>query len=148
MVKDNVIRSIDLRQEKICAHSVVLRAIGAVGNELKRMHVGTWKEKLAGLSAVNWRKDNTDWDNVCIVANSVVSNRQARVATRAYLKEKIGLPLTDVEKRSRASASPEALRELAITDLMKAAALTRDAAEDLYNKGRSQNAREKDNAIV
>jgi hypothetical protein len=50
---------------------------------------------------IDWMKNNPDWENVCIIANSVVSNRQARVATRAYIKEKLGLSLTEVEKRSR-----------------------------------------------
>ncbi len=106
-VKDEKLRSIDLRQEQISAHSVVLRAIGAVGSELIKDYPNSWKSKLAKLSEVNWRKDNPDWENVCIIANSVVSNRQARVATRAYLKEKLGLPLTEVEQRSRVRAETE-----------------------------------------
>jgi hypothetical protein len=37
----------------------------------------------------------------CIArANSVVSNRQARAATKAYIKEKLQMDLTDGEKRS------------------------------------------------
>jgi len=100
-VKNEMIRSIDLRQEKICAHAVVLRAIGAVGNQLMQERPQDWKAGLLDLTQIDWRKDNPDWENVCIVANSVVSNRQARVATRAYIKEKLGLELTDVEKRSR-----------------------------------------------
>ncbi len=100
-VKEERLRSIELRQESISAHSVVLRAIGAIGNELISKYPNTWRDKIATLGQVNWRKDNQDWENVCIIANSVVSNRQARVATRAYLKEKLNLPLTDVEQRSR-----------------------------------------------
>jgi len=49
---------------------------------------------------VNWSKKNKDWEGVCIVANSVVSNRQARAATKAYLKRHLGLPLSDAESRS------------------------------------------------
>jgi DNA sulfur modification protein DndB len=99
-VKNGDLKSITLRQEKICAHSVVLRALGAIGSELKKEDPEGWKSKLTGLTQVNWRKDNHDWENVCIVANSVVSNRQARVATRAYLKAHLGLPLSDVEKKA------------------------------------------------
>jgi hypothetical protein len=33
-------------------------------------------------------------------ANSVVSNRQARAATKAYIKAKLQMELTDSEKRS------------------------------------------------
>src|SRR5204863_8276045 len=35
-----------------------------------------------------------------MVANSVVANRQARVATKAYLKRKLGLHVSDAEERS------------------------------------------------
>jgi hypothetical protein len=48
----------------------------------------------------DWSKKNKDWDSVCIVANSVVSNRQARSATKAYLKYKLGLTLTDGELKT------------------------------------------------
>jgi DNA sulfur modification protein DndB len=99
-VKEGRLRAIELRQEKICAHSVVLRAIGGIGNELLKGHTTDWKHVLFELTQVDWRKDNSDWENVCIIANSVVSNRQARVATRAYLKKQLRMPLSDVEKRS------------------------------------------------
>ncbi len=96
-----MLRSIELRQEKICAHSVVLRSIGAVGHQLMVERPHDWKSALLDLTQINWKKDSPEWEKVCIVAHSVVSNRQARVATRAYLKEKLGLNLTEVEKRSR-----------------------------------------------
>lgn len=100
-VKNGMIRSIDLRQEKISAHSVVLRSIGAAGHQLIAERPHGWKAGLLDLTQIDWKKDNPDWENVCIVAHSVVSNRQARVATRAYIKEKLGLNLTEVESRSR-----------------------------------------------
>ena len=46
-----------------------------------------------------WSKTNKDWENVCIIANSVVSNRQARTATKVYIKAKLDMELTDAEKR-------------------------------------------------
>ncbi len=99
-VKSGEIKSIDLRQEYICAHSVVLRALGSVGSDLFRLYPNDWKARLIDLNTVDWRKVNDDWENVCIVANSVVSNRQARLATKAYLKRKLDLELTDPEKRA------------------------------------------------
>ena len=105
-VKSGELKSVDLRQEFISAHSVVLRALGGVGADLFRLFPNGWKEKLIDLNEIDWRKVNPDWENVCIVANSVVSNRQARLATKAYLKRKLGLDLTDPEKRSL-TAIPE-----------------------------------------
>lgn len=90
--------AIELRQEKISSHSTVLRALGGLGVEL--MSAGEWKSHLEKLDDVDWSKKNPEWENVCIIANSVVSNRQARAATKAFIKAKLGLPLTDGEQRA------------------------------------------------
>jgi DNA sulfur modification protein DndB len=96
----------ELRAEKISSHSTVLRALGGLGQEL--MKDENWHERLTGLESVDWSKKNPDWENVCIVANSVVSNRQARAATKAYIKAKLGMALSDAEQRSIERAAPSA----------------------------------------
>jgi DNA sulfur modification protein DndB len=88
----------ELRAEKIASHSTVLRALGGLGQEL--MRDPNWRTRLAQLEAIDWSKKNPDWENVCIVANSVVSNRQARAATKAYIKAKLGMHISDAELRS------------------------------------------------
>lgn len=99
-VKNREIRPVELRQENISTHSVVLRALGGVGAEILRRYPADWKGRLAGLVAINWNKRNRDWENVCMVANSVIGNRQARLATKAYLKRKLGLPVSEAEQHS------------------------------------------------
>src|SRR5208283_4952155 len=99
-VKNREIRPIELRQENISTHSVVLRALGGVGAEMMKRYPSEWRDRLADLTAINWSKKNRDWENVCMVANSVVANRQARLATKAYLKRKLGLPVSDSEGKS------------------------------------------------
>lgn len=88
----------EVRAEKIASHSTVLRALGGLGLELMRDE--NWRDRLASLKTIDWLKKNPDWENVCIVANSVVSNRQARAATKAYIKGKLGMPLSEAEQRS------------------------------------------------
>ncbi len=88
----------ELRSETIAAHSTVLRALGGLGADL--MKEEGWKSRLAKLADIDWSKSNREWQNVCIVANSVVSNRQARVATKSFIKARLGMSLTDAEKRS------------------------------------------------
>jgi DNA sulfur modification protein DndB len=90
--------AVELRAGKIASHSTVLRALGGLGAEL--MKDENWRERLAGLDAIDWSKSNKDWENVCIIANSVVSNRQARAATKVYIKAKLQMELTDGEKRA------------------------------------------------
>jgi DNA sulfur modification protein DndB len=99
-VKMGEMRAMDLRQVNISSHAVVLRAIGGIGAELMKAYPTEWRAKLMELNSVDWKKSNRDWENVCIVAGSVVSNRQARSATKAYIKKHLGLELTEAERRS------------------------------------------------
>lgn len=103
-VKDRELHAAALRQEKINTHTVVLRALGGVGNALFEYHYNDWQRCLSALGDIDWRKAvssriNPLWDNVCIVAGSVVSHRQARVATQAVLKDFLNLPKTNQENQ-------------------------------------------------
>lgn len=89
-----------VRQEKISTHAVVLRALGGVGRYILDDTNNDWKKKLDKLKEIDWRKSvgakvNPLWDGVCITAGSVVSNRQARLATLETLLQHVG-----VERRS------------------------------------------------
>jgi DNA sulfur modification protein DndB len=90
--------ALELRQEKISSHSTVLRALGGLGLDL--LTGDGWQEKLAALEAIDWRKKNTEWEGVCVSANSALSNRQSRAATKAFIKAKLGMVLSDSEARS------------------------------------------------
>jgi DNA sulfur modification protein DndB len=89
----------ELRAETIAAHSTVLRALGGLGADLMKQDP-EWRQRLASLEGIDWSKQNKQWQNVCIVANSVVSNRQARAATKAFIKARLGMPLSEAEQRS------------------------------------------------
>jgi DNA sulfur modification protein DndB len=76
----------------------VLRALGAVGAELLQQYPGdSLKDGLSAIQSIDWKKSNRRWERVCIIANSVVSNRQARLATKAEIKRHLCLALDDVE---------------------------------------------------
>jgi len=90
--------ALELRQEKISSHSTALRALGGLGLDL--VNNEGWQEKLAALEAIDWSKKNSEWEGVCMSANSVLSNRQSRAATKAFIKAKLGMALTDSETRS------------------------------------------------
>ncbi len=107
-VKDGLLAAPALRQETISTHAIVLRALGGVGNTLILHYPNDWHKKLQGLSKIDWRKSvegrvNPLWDNVCIIAGSVVTHRQARVATSAVLKRELGLPLANQERMALAN---------------------------------------------
>jgi DNA sulfur modification protein DndB len=105
-VKKGHLRAMELRQESICTHAVVVRGLGAAGKELLELDAEDWQDRLPGLLFIDWKKKNHDWENVCMIGTSIVSNKQARIAMRAYIKMFLELPLTDGETR----ALPEAFR--------------------------------------
>jgi DNA sulfur modification protein DndB len=94
----------ELRAEHISSHSTVLRALGGLGADLMAADPN-WKGRLAALADIDWSKQNKEWQNVCIVANSVVSNRQARSATKTFIKDKLGMSLTEAEQRALEKAA-------------------------------------------
>jgi DNA sulfur modification protein DndB len=110
-VKDGTLKAPELRQEKINTHAVVIRALGGAGAALIEEYPKDWRDRLKLFKDVDWRKSvgnrvNPLWDNVCITAGSVVSNRQARAETLAVLKKLLGLKnVTTRESRKAAKAS-------------------------------------------
>jgi len=99
-VKSGEMKAPELRQQYISSHAVVLRGLGAAGADLMRENPKNWKDRLLDLRKIDWSKQNLEWENICIVANSVVSNRQARLATKAYIKRHLGLELSEAEARA------------------------------------------------
>jgi DNA sulfur modification protein DndB len=98
-VSKGVLSASELRKERINTHSVVLRALGGIGNTVFTAYPREWRTYVQRLADIDWRKSvgasvNPLWDNVCIVAGSVVSNRQARIAVLAVLKRQLDLPLS------------------------------------------------------
>jgi len=110
-VKDGDLKAPELRQEKINTHAVVIRALGGAGRALIEQCPTGWQQRLAPLGDIDWRKSvgskvNPLWDNVCITAGSVVSNRQARVQTLEILKKVLGLRAGSREGGSSRSRGP------------------------------------------
>ena len=110
-----------LRQEQISTHSVVLRGLGSVGGILLSEHENDWKDKLEKLRDIDWRKSigtkvNPLWDGVCINAGSVVSNKQARVATFEVIATKL-----DVKINSKPRGRKKVVKKTSTTTKSKAA---------------------------
>jgi DNA sulfur modification protein DndB len=117
-VKDGDLKAQELRQEKINTHAVVMRAFGGAGRSLVAEHPANWQGQLKALRQADWRKSvggkvNPLWDNVCIVAGSVVSNRQARVQTLAVLKKILNLTTFTREEKHMARTTNKAIRAVA-----------------------------------
>lgn len=104
-VKANDLKPVEVRQEFIHTHAVVLWAIGAMGQTLMSTHPDDWKERLRILRTIDWRRTNKEWQGIAMSGPDVVNRRQSRTDTASFLKLKFGLKLTPSEERSLKGAT-------------------------------------------
>ncbi|HUG71746.1 MAG TPA: DNA sulfur modification protein DndB [Pirellulaceae bacterium] len=111
----------DVRTDYIHCQSVVLWALGSLGQTLLMHRKDDWKEVLSSLRAIRWERTNVEWQRIAMIGTQVINRRTNREDTASFIKKKLGLPLTPNEERSlRAAMDPDA----AINDLMKFAPIT------------------------
>ncbi|HSU57651.1 MAG TPA: DNA sulfur modification protein DndB [Candidatus Dormibacteraeota bacterium] len=99
-VKDGDLKPVELRQEYINTHAVVLWALGAMGRTLMSTDPAAWKDKLRTLRTIDWRRTNREWQGIAMSGPDVVNRRQSRMDTASLLKRKLNLQLTPPEERS------------------------------------------------
>jgi len=99
-VKSGDLRPMELRQEFIHSHAVVLWALGTMGQTLISTYPDDWKARLHGLRKIDWRRTNKEWQGIAMSGSDVVNRRQNRMDTASFLKLKMGLKLTGAEERS------------------------------------------------
>ena len=87
-------KSSDVRSNSICSLSITLVAIGHGGNKLLHAYPQDWKQRVANLSNVDWKKDNPIWNNLVFVNGKVAANRSSQRALSTYI-EKIMMEETD-----------------------------------------------------
>ncbi len=99
------LKPVELRQEHINSHAVVLWALGAMGRTLISEHPTDWTSRLAALKGIDWRRTNREWQGIAMSGADVVNRRQSRMDTSSFLKRKLGLTLTPAEERSLRGAN-------------------------------------------
>jgi DNA sulfur modification protein DndB len=104
-VRQGDLKPVELRQEYIHTHAVVLWAIGTMGKTLLSVHPDSWKDKLRRLREIDWRRTNREWQGVAMSGTDVVNRRQNRMDAASFLKLKMGLTLTPAEERSLRGAT-------------------------------------------
>lgn len=103
-VRDGDMKPIDLRQEYIHSHAIVMWGLGAMGQSLISERPDSWERDLSALRDIDFRRTNREWQGVAMSGTDVVNRRQNRKDTASFLKRKMRLPLTDAEERSLGGA--------------------------------------------
>ncbi len=89
--------SVELRQNYIHAHGVMLQAMGQIGADLLTRHRNNWKTILQGLQAIDWSRNNADWEGRAMVQGRISKAHIHVTLTGNYIKHKLNIPLNPVE---------------------------------------------------
>lgn len=99
MVRNHEITAGEVRQNYIHTHSVVLHAIGVLGNALLARDYQDWENRLSILRDVDWSRRNTDvWEGRVMDGGRIVKSKKNILLTACYLKRLMGLEYTQKEK--------------------------------------------------
>ena len=82
------------RQTYVSSYALSLWALGSAGAAARAAHNGNdsgWGDVLDGLSGIDWRKTNPDWQGICMSDSEVVTRAPTRRATAKFIMWKLGL---------------------------------------------------------
>lgn len=99
LVHQSRMTSGEVRMDFLHSHSLILQALGRVGNTLLANSETQW-DVLSGLAGIDWSRRNADWEGRAISAGKVVNSRQSLMLTSNYLKRHLGLSLSHSEQET------------------------------------------------
>lgn len=94
----------ELRRDFIHAHGLALHALGILGCKLISSEPKRWKDRLRGLSKIDWARSNAKlWEGRAMIGGRVSKAHNNVVLTGSVLKRALGLPLSPDEQRIETS---------------------------------------------
>ncbi len=93
----------EVRRDFIHTHSIVLHALGRIGNALLRQSVDptTWTRTLSELGSIDWHRANAAvWEGRATSGGTVSKSRRNVELTTAHIRTVLGLPLPPDEQRA------------------------------------------------
>lgn len=94
----------ELRRDYIHSHGLALHALGIVGASLLAAEPKRWKERLKGLSNVDWSRSNASlWEGRAMIGGRVSKAHNNLLLTVAVIKRTLGINLAPEEQRVESS---------------------------------------------
>lgn len=93
----------EVRRDFIHTHSIVLHALGRVGNSILRESSDpkSWDRRLKKLQGIDWHRANREvWEGRAMSGGNVSKSRRNVDLTTAYIRARLGMPLTPDEQRA------------------------------------------------
>jgi DNA sulfur modification protein DndB len=90
----------EVRKDFIHTHGVVLQALARSGRALVISYPDKWRERLAGLKSIDWRRANSElWEGRALLGGQLSKAHQNVILTANAIKKELGLELTEGELR-------------------------------------------------
>ncbi len=100
LVRRGELTSGELRSTYIHSHGVALQALGRAGGCLIQCHPDKWREKIATLAEIDWRRENGIlWEGRALSGGRMSRGNQNIVLTANAIKKHLGLELSPEEQR-------------------------------------------------
>ena len=99
-VQRGQLRSHTLRSNSVLAHGVTLQALGRVGGDLLKSCPDEWRQRLCGLSEIDWSRSNTLlWEGRALVNGRITKGEWNVVMIANVVKHEMGIPLNAYDER-------------------------------------------------
>ena len=86
--------ALEVRQNFIHSHGIVLQALGRVGHALVGQPKDVRSHVLGGLDQIDWSRHNVrTWEGRAMIGGRIVKSFQNVILTSNYIKKACGIPL-------------------------------------------------------
>ena len=99
LVREGALSAAGLRETWIHSNGVVLVAFGRFGEALLAERPNTWREDMAQLRNIDWRRSNSVWAGRAVVQGKLSKTTRSQTLTTSLLKTVVGQPLSADERR-------------------------------------------------
>lgn len=97
------ITKVDLRENFIATQSIVIQALGRIGNYFYSNQIDP-KQYLEKLCEVNWNRNSKQWYMRAVAKNGrIITNKKASLLISNVIKKTIGIPLNEEEECTEAA---------------------------------------------
>ena len=110
-LQNHEITKVDLREEYIATQSIVIQALGRIGNYYFTGDASKMDEDLKKLRSINWSRSAKQWVMRAIGKNGrIITNKKAAMLIANVIKQQISIPLSVDEEAAERSLRNRRIR--------------------------------------
>lgn len=89
----------EVREGYIHSHGIAIQALGKAGNALLRRQPDDWRQRLVGLTKIDWSRNNASvWEGRAMIGGKVSKVTTNVILTTNVIKNALSLPLDEPEQ--------------------------------------------------